>query len=177
MPLVTSHLNKVISIRFKLFLSVTVLSAILFSCDSSDKKNLSDSSKTSNDRRGSIKHNNYSGQDKIDSALSFEKKIYFKIVSIYCGPTYTNRSKETVFYRVLEIAEEENITLFAENISVGEEGGNYGLIDRIRLTDDKSSLPRFGLNKVDSLKFIDSVTIVGYFNKQKMKINLSLKKR
>jgi hypothetical protein len=112
-----------------------------------------------------------------DRELQFENKIYLKADAIYSGKVYTNKDSEGVFYRVLEIPDEENITLIAENISIGEEGGNYQLIKRIRLTDDNSVLEKFGLNKVDSIKFIDSVRIQGYFNGKKMIINIdSLKK-
>jgi hypothetical protein len=41
-----------------------------------------------------------------------------------------------------------------------------------RLTDNNSVLPEFGLNSVDSIRFIDSITIEGYFNGNKKKINL-----
>jgi len=78
-----------------------------------------------------------------------------------------------VFYRVLVIPEEENIMLIAENISVGdEEGGNLKLVKLARITDDDSALPKFGLSSVDSLKFIDTTKIDGYFNGKKLTINL-----
>ncbi|WP_426670569.1 hypothetical protein ACPPVU_04830 [Mucilaginibacter sp. McL0603] len=109
--------------------------------------------------------------------LQFEIKIYLKADAIYSGKVYTNKDKKDVFYRILEIPEEENIMLIAENISIGEEGGNYQLIKRVRLTDDNAVLPRFGLSKIDSVKFIDSVRVEGYFNDKKMIINVdSLKK-
>jgi hypothetical protein len=109
--------------------------------------------------------------------LQFERKIFLKVDAIYSGKVYTNKDNKDVFYRILEIPEEENIMLIAENISVGDEGGNYQLIKRIRLTDDNSALPKFGLSKIDSIKFIDSVRIEGYFNDKKMVINIdSLKK-
>jgi len=63
--------------------------------------------------------------------------------------------------------------IIAENIEVlGEEGGNFKLIKLSRLTDDDSVLPKFGISSVDSLKFIDSVNIEGYFNNTKKRINL-----
>ena len=106
-----------------------------------------------------------------------EHKIYLKANAIYSGSVYTNKDNKDVFYRVVEIPEEENITLIAENISIGEEGGNYQLIKRIRLTDDNAVLPKYGLNNIDSIKFIDSVRVEGYFNGKKMVINLdSIKK-
>lgn len=108
-----------------------------------------------------------------DTPKSFEQKVYFKIDKISPGPVYEDKNRADVFYRILEIPEEENISLYAEKISVGDEGGNHRLVKRIRLTDENSVLPKFGLTKVDSLKFTDSVTVSGYFNDKKQSINLS----
>ncbi len=107
-----------------------------------------------------------------DSISEFEKRIYFNIDNMWTGPAYTNRNDLSLFYRVLEIPEEENIMLIVENISVGDEGGNFKLVKLSRLTDDSSVLPRFGLFSVDSLKFLDSVKIEGYFNHKKMVVDL-----
>jgi hypothetical protein len=63
-----------------------------------------------------------------DQELQFERKIYLKAEAIYSGKVYTNKDKKDVFYRILEIPEEENIMLIGENISIGEESGNYQLI-------------------------------------------------
>lgn len=135
------------------------------SCHSPQKETgLSDNRKTASSKRNSIPSDT--------TLLEFEKKAYFKISAIYLGNVYTNKQNKEVFYRVLEIPEEENILLIAENITIGEEGGSYKLIKRIRLTDDNSVFPKFGLNKIDSLKFIDSVTIKGYFNGEKRIINV-----
>jgi hypothetical protein len=108
----------------------------------------------------------------VNNEQQFEKNNYLSIDKIYSGHTYINSNGNSAFYRILEIPEEENIALYVENISVGEEGGNYQLIKRVRLTDDNSVLPKFGLSTVDSLKFIDSVKIEGYFNDKKRVINL-----
>jgi hypothetical protein len=107
-----------------------------------------------------------------DSTAEFERRIYFNIDEIVSGKVYTNKDKIDVFYRVLVIPEEENIMLIAEDISVGEEGGGFKLVKLSRITDEHSALPRFGLYSADSLKFIDSVRVQGYFNKQKKIINL-----
>ena len=111
------------------------------------------------------------------SGDSFEKQIYLKIDKVFSGPSYINNNNQQVFYRLLEIPEEENLSIYLENINIGEEGGNYKLLERKRLTDDNSVLPKFGLSRVDSLTFIDSVTIVGYFNEERMKIDLKKGKR
>ena len=118
---------------------------------------------------------NKSGEREVvaDNNLEISKNIYLKIDKIICGTIFTNAKEEDVFYRILEIPDEENITLFVENISIGAEGGKYQLIKRERLTDDNAVLPKFGLNTVDSMKFTDSVTIEGYFNKERIKINLN----
>jgi hypothetical protein len=107
-----------------------------------------------------------------DTLKGFEKRIYFDIDKIYTGKTYVNKNNVDAFYRVLEIPEEENVMLIAENIAIGEEGGKAKLIKLVRLTDDNSALPKFGLSTVDSLRFLDSVRIQGYFNSKKMIINL-----
>jgi len=112
------------------------------------------------------------GQISTDSTADFERRIYLKIDEIKTGKVYTNKNNSDVFYRVLIVPEEENIMLLAENISIGEEGGNFKLVKLSRITDDNSALPKFGLGSVDSLKFIDSVRIQGYFNNKKMIINL-----
>ena len=118
-------------------------------------------------------NSNYSkSQPTIDSTFEFEKKIYFKIHELYTGKVYTNKNNLNVFYRVLVVPEEENIMLIAENISIGEEGGNFQLVRLSRITDDGSEFPKFGLSKVDSLKFIDTISISGYFNNKKKTINL-----
>jgi hypothetical protein len=108
-----------------------------------------------------------------DTAKGFEQQVYLKIDKISSGPVYEDNNEANVFYRILEIPEEENISLYAEKISIGEEGGNYKLVKRIRLTDENSVLPKFSLTKVDSLKFTDSVTVSGYFNEKKQSIKLS----
>ena len=95
--------------------------------------------------------------------------MYLKIDKIYSGSVYTNKAGHDVFYRILEIPEEENTLLIAENISIGDEGGNYQLIKRVNLNE---VLTRHGSLTVDSLKFIDSVNIQGYFNDKKMIVNL-----
>ncbi|MFA6248746.1 MAG: hypothetical protein WC615_17520 [Mucilaginibacter sp.] len=109
----------------------------------------------------------------MDTSKSFEQQVYFRIDKISSGPVYEDKNHADVFYRILEIPEEENISLYAEKISIGEEGGNYQLVKRIRLTDENSILPKFGLTKMDSLKFADSVTVSGYFNDKKLIVNLN----
>jgi len=112
-------------------------------------------------------------QLKVDSNTEFERRIYFEIDQIYSGKVYSTKNNQSAFYRVLIVPEEENIMIIAENIEVlGEEGGNFKLIKLSRLTDDDSVLPKFGISSVDSLKFIDSVNIEGYFNNTKKRINL-----
>lgn len=91
---------------------------------------------------------------------------------MHTGKLYMNKNKQEVFYRLLVIPEEENILLVAENIQPGEEGGGYKLLKTVRLTNDRLTLPNSNLYKVDSLKFIDSVTVQGYFNGKKNSINL-----
>jgi hypothetical protein len=143
---------------------IVVAFLIISSCKSPQKKvSAPDTPKTTSPK-------NQAQSD--DKELQFENKIYLKTDAIYSGKVYTNKDNKDVFYRVLEIPEEENITLIAENISIGEEGGNYQLIKRILLTGDNSVLQKFGLNKVDSIKFIDNVRIQGYFNDKKMIINI-----
>jgi len=140
------------------------------SCHSPQKETgLSDNQKTAASKRKSIPSDT--------TELEFEKNAYFKISAIYLGNVYINKQNKEVFYRVLEIPEEENILLIAENITISEEGGSYKLIKRIRLTDDNSVFPKFGLNKIDSLRFIDSVTVKGYFNGEKKVINVDSIKR
>jgi vacuolar-type H+-ATPase catalytic subunit A/Vma1 len=94
----------------------------------------------------------------------FEKKIYLKIDKIYTGKVYTNKKGIDVFYRILFISEEENTMIQVENISIGEEGGNYKLLKRFKLTNKD--------NGIDSLKFIDTVNVEAYSNNKKMLINL-----
>ena len=97
----------------------------------------------------------------------FEKNNYFQIHQIYNGSVFNNKE----YYRILEIPVEENVSLVAEKISIGEEGLNHKLIKRALLTAENSVLPQF-ISKVDSIKFIDSVRIQLIWNKKKIKINL-----
>jgi hypothetical protein len=143
-------------------LAITYLS--IYACKSPQKKAVA----LDNPRTVSSKSQVQSDNQE----LQFERKIYLRADAIYSGKVYTNKNKKDVFYRILEIPEEENIMLIAENISIDEEGGDYQLIKRIRLTDDNSVLSKFGLNKLDSVKFIDSVRVEGYFNGKKMIIML-----
>lgn len=149
--------------------------SIFCSCLSKDQKskNFSILNKDSNQSLNKVQQTSIKNDwlERDGQNIAFEKTIYLKIDQIYTGKIYNNY-KSPMFFRVLVIPEEENIMLIAEKISIGEEGGNYKLVIRIRLTDDNSTLPKFGLNNIDSLRFIDSVTIQGYFNNKKMIINL-----
>ncbi|MDB5147200.1 MAG: hypothetical protein JWQ57_1220 [Mucilaginibacter sp.] len=107
----------------------------------------------------------------LDSLPELEKNIYLKIDEIHVGKLYINKNKKEVFYRLLVIPEEENIMLVAENIQIGDEGGSYKLLKTVRLTNNGLTHPKSNLYKVDSLKFIDSVTIQGYFNGIKKSVN------
>jgi hypothetical protein len=160
------------------FLPLFFLSLFFYGCLSNTRKKLVDSSKTDN-----ISDHSISGQpnlaekvkdsrSEIDDALNFEKRIYLKIDELHTGKVYTNKNNVDVFYRILMVPEEENIMLIAENISIGEEGGNFKLVKLSRITDDNSALPKFGLYSTDSLKFIDTVRISGYFNGKRKIINL-----
>ncbi|MBB3056447.1 hypothetical protein [Mucilaginibacter gotjawali] len=165
-----------------LLVTNTLLICMLFNCCNSstskkttdelkkDTVSMSPFSKISN---SNSKDRSNSGEALADSNLEFENDIYLKIDKIYSGKIYTNTKGEDVFYRILEIPEEEYISLFIENIAIGEEGGKYQLVKRFRLTDDHSVLPKFGLISVDSIRFADSITIEGYFNKKKEIINLN----
>jgi hypothetical protein len=156
-----------------------IIAALFWCCTTKTNKTklLVDSSKYtlskkiagSNDK---IATNRIRSSKYADSVSEFEKRVYFNIDNMWTGPGYTNSHDLSLFYRVLEIPEEENIMLIIENISVGGEGGNFRLVKLSRLTDDNSVLPKFGLFSVDSLKFIDSVKIIGYFNHKKMVIDL-----
>jgi hypothetical protein len=108
----------------------------------------------------------------LDSDAEFEKKIYLHIDQIYTGKVY-NENNTYAFYRVITIPEEENLMIIAEKIAVlDDEGGNLKLFKLSRVTDDGSALPKFGISSADSIKFIDSVTIQGYFNDKKKIIDL-----
>lgn len=152
--------------KFKRSVSV-LLSCSLFYCCSSD----TNKPDLENSQEMVLKRDS----DRISASreIGFEERNYLKIDKILSGDLFTDQAGKDVFYRVLQIAEEESLTLFAEAISIGEEGGSYKLINRIRLTDDASALPKFGLYSVDSLRFTDSVTIEGLFNAKKMKIKLT----
>lgn len=108
-----------------------------------------------------------------DTNLSFMAENYLKISNIYSGPVFEDdKTGNSVFFRILEIPEEEHLLLHAEKISVGEEGGNYQLLYRYHIEEKKLSLNEFSLSKIDSLVFLDSITISGYFNEKKISFNL-----
>lgn len=111
--------------------------------------------------------------NRLDTNRLFELSNYLKIDKIHTGPVYwNNKNSQNLFYRIIEIYEEEHLLLFVENITIGEEGGNYNLIKRYRLDEKKLSMKRFSLSSIDSLNFEDSVTIIGLFNNTRYKINL-----
>lgn len=143
---------------------LSLVSLLLFSCSLSGEK------KPAKKKTSVVLHAPIS---EAGSIAEFEQRVYLKISELHTGKEYTNKLGQTVFYRVLVVPEEENIMLLAENIQVnGEEGGDLQLAKIVRITDDNSALPKFGLVSADSLQFIDSVNIQGYFNHQKKIINL-----
>ena len=163
-----------------IFFIILILGCFLFyCCNSRTDRGVTDSSKNDSVLKLTQNKNLNLGiktdprQLKVDSNTEFERRIYFEIDQIYSGKVYSTKNNQSAFYRVLIVPEEENVMIIAENIGVlGEEGGNFKLIKLSRLTDDDSVLPKFGISSVDSLKFIDSVNIEGYFNNTKKRINL-----
>jgi len=168
--------------RFSRVIILFFVSTLFFNCHNhnTEKLNTSDTNKKSNILvgTGNDRGNNSRPVPMTpDTNVQFETQVYLKIDQILSGETYVDKNGADVFFRIIEIPEEENISLYAEQISIGDEGGNYKLIKRVRLTDDKSVLPKFGISAVDSLKIKDTTTISGYFNKNKLTINLlALKK-
>jgi hypothetical protein len=162
---------------------ILIVSQVFYCCTSGVSK-----TETGSSKKDTIKHtlsekpnlNNktYHELTKTDSITEYEKKIYFHIDQVYTGKVYSFNSDSSAFYRILIIPQEENIMILAENIAViDNEGSNLKLRKLSRLTDDGSILPKFGLSSVDSIKFIDSVTIEGYFNDKKKVINLDKLKK
>ena len=152
--------------------------ASLLGCSSHSSKNVIDTTKTvatatSTSKQADPQPKEDHPKSFADSVAEFERRIYLEIGQVYTGKTYIDKNNRNVFNRVLVVPEEENIMLIAENISFGDEGGNFKLVKLSRITDDGSVLPRFGLSSVDSLKFIDSVDIQGFFNHKKMIITLN----
>lgn len=147
---------------------------LMLSCTSNNNKsNLGTSQKDTTKKMHENTTIKNEVSNKIDSNFKFEINSYLKIDNIYSGPVYADeKNGKDVFYRIIEIPEEENLTLYVEKISIGEEGGNYQLLNRYRLPEEKLSALPHGLYKVDSLNFIDSISISGYFNKKKCELNL-----
>lgn len=146
----------------KPLITLTIL-LLLYGCNSPNKcklteKAIGDSASTRVTYSNIIK--NRSQISAIDN-WEFEKKIYLKIDKIYTGKVYTNKNGVDAFYRILFIPEEENKMIEVENISIGEEGGNYKLVKRFTLTND-----------IDSLIFVDSANIKTYTGNKKSLINL-----
>jgi hypothetical protein len=147
-------------------------------CGCRSNKQNSTTSASDSTKSGNILHNNVlsvpavAHQIVIDNITNFQQSIYLKIDQVFTGPVYTEQNDD-VFYRILMVPEEENIMLIAEKISIGKESGSYKLISSWRITDDHSALPKFGLNSLDSVKFIDSVKIEGLFNGKRKMINLN----
>ena len=77
-----------------------------------------------------------------------------------------------MFFRFIEIEEEEHISVYVEKISIGEEGGKYSLLNRFQITEKELGLNNYSLNSLDSLSFNDSTTVSCYFNDSKYKIDL-----
>lgn len=108
---------------------------------------------------------------------SFVGRNYLKFSRVFSGSVFEDdETGKNVFYRIAEIEEEEHLLVYIEKISIGEEGGNYQLVDRYRLKENELGLPDFSLNSLDSLAFIDTVTVSGYFNDIKYRVNLDNRK-
>ena len=127
-----------------------------------DKKNKTDSASILN-------------KDTVESSKlcdDFLVKNYLKINRIFCGDVYTDKNiLKDVFFRVLEITEEEHTELYVEKISIGEEGGRFELLKRIKITEQELGIRNNPLY-IDSLKFIDSVHVMITCNKENYRVKL-----
>lgn len=108
---------------------------------------------------------------------SFEAENYLRLADIHSGPTFDNggATEHSVFYRIVEVPYEELLSLYIEKISTGDEGGNFQLISRYLLDDKELGINNYTLKRVDSVSFIDSITVSGYFNNIKYRVNLNNK--
>ena len=108
---------------------------------------------------------------KAPGKVPLDDRLYLMIDKIYTGAVYNDGANNDVFYRVLEIPDEENTMLIAEKISIGQESGNYHLLKRVQLTASGGALLQYGY--LDTLAFADNTTIQGVFSGQSFKINMS----
>ncbi len=113
---------------------------------------------------------------KEDSSFNFVSSNYLKLSNICLGPVHNDKDRDNILYRIIEIPNEESLQLYAEQISIGEEGGNYKLLNRYQIGNEILQLSNSNLYSVDSLAFIDSTIISGYFNNKKMSIDLNSKR-
>ena len=114
------------------------------------------------------------GKDRQDRVAStFAEANYLKVDRITSGPVFADaQTGEDVFYRVVEIPEEEQLFVYIEKVSIGEEGGNYRLANRYRLKEESLNIFKSGFYSLDSLSFRDSVTVVGKFNDKRLAVDL-----
>jgi hypothetical protein len=116
--------------KFKLC-SVLIL-FILISCNFKHE--------TINQRKDSSKSSieNYANaqQQQNDSSFNFISYNYLKLTNIYLGSIFNDNKGNNIFFRIIEIPDEENLILYAEKISIGEEGGNYKLLNRYQIGNE-----------------------------------------
>src|SRR5258708_39130905 len=121
------------------YLILLFIGTFLFSCNSYSSKNVVDSTKTvattkSTSTSADFQPKNDHPKSLADSLSEFERRIYLEIDQVYTGKTYIDKNNRNVFNRVLVVSGEENIMLIAENISFGDEGGNFKLVKLSRIT-------------------------------------------
>lgn len=110
---------------------------------------------------------------KANESESFESVNYLKISKITSGLQFKDKNSYS-FFRIIEIQKEGGLTAFVEKIGV-ENDVNFLLLDRYSIEEIKLNLHDSYLWKLDSLTFIDTVNVSGYFNRTKLTIDLNSK--
>jgi hypothetical protein len=105
---------------------------------------------------------------------SFEMSNYLRIYKLISGPIFQGSSGDS-FFRIVEIPSEEHLIVYIEKIEMKGESSGYSLLDRYKLEELSLGLRNPAIFAVDSLKFTDSVAVVGYFNRTKLIIDLNAK--
>jgi|GEM_PF-2278933 len=114
-------------------------------------------------------------ETKTNTESDYESKNYKWLSKVYDGPVF-ECGHNSCYFRIIGLENEEKIILHAEKIDIGEEGGSRDIKYHYQIDANILNEDNFVLNTLDSLKFIDSVTITGYFSKEKYKINLDERK-
>jgi len=116
-------------------------------------------------------------KSELKKEKSFEEEMYLQLWKVSCGDVFIDsQTGRDTFYRIVEIPSEEHLMVYSEKISFEGEGSHHKLEERYLVENIYSGNSNMSIHSLDSLVFIDSVTISCYVNREKHKVDLAKKK-